>query len=75
MRLADYLSQHGLTVTVFGERIGVSHASVVRYNNGQRFPSQKTMQKIVDVTAGAVQPNDFYDLPDHAAPAPIPAAE
>lgn len=60
MKLGEYLETSGLTATEFASRIGVSHASVVRYRNGTRRPDWPTLEKIVAETDGAVTAEDFF---------------
>ena len=62
MKLADYLSQNKLSEAEFAEQIGVSQAAVNRYKRG-RTPSPEQMREIIAKTGGAVQPNDFFDMP------------
>jgi predicted transcriptional regulator len=66
MKLADYLAQEGLSEAAFAERIGVTQAAVNRYKK-DRVPEPEPMRAIVAATGGAVQPNDFFDLPSEAA--------
>ena len=63
MHLSDYLQREEMTVVEFARLIGVSHSAVVRYTKGQRMPGRGTMQKIGEVTGNAVQPNDFFAMP------------
>ena len=53
-----------LTYRTLGEKLGVSMEAARRYCNGERIPSRPVMIEIYRLTAGAVQPNAFYDLPD-----------
>jgi hypothetical protein len=46
------------------EKLGVSYPSAYRYIYQCRLPDQKHIIAIYILTRGAVQPNDFYDLPD-----------
>ena len=59
MTLAEYLQQHDLTATSFAEQIGVATGSVSRYASGHRHPRPTIMRRIVQVTGGAVGPQDF----------------
>lgn len=64
MQLRDYLLSANETYAGFARRIGVSNAKVVaRYAKGERIPDRLVMPRIVAATAGAVQPNDFFDAP------------
>lgn len=60
MKLRDYLNAHELTMAAFGAKLGVSHATVVRYCNGSRKPSWRVMEKIERVTLGDVVAADFF---------------
>ena len=60
MKLASYLRQSGDSAAAFAVRIGTSRQAVGRWLRGERIPSPEAMARIVAVTAGAVQPNDFY---------------
>ncbi|MDH3913879.1 MAG: helix-turn-helix transcriptional regulator [Rhodospirillales bacterium] len=56
----------GLTKEQLGAALGCDGATVSRYISGRRLPAPKIMQRIFEVTAGQVQPNDFYALPPDA---------
>lgn len=61
MKLADYLSERGISAAEFARRIQVgSRMSVLRYANGERIPRPDVMARIVAQTDGEVQPNDFF---------------
>lgn len=63
MTLSDYLKANELTLTEFARRIGTSHARTVeRYAKGQQVPNREMMTRIVEVTGGAVTPNDFFGI-------------
>lgn len=59
-RLKKYLKEHGITGAQFAEMLGVAQAAVSMWLTGERFPSRRNIQKIVEITGGEVQPNDFY---------------
>lgn len=69
MRLSDYLEKNRLTQTEFAKLIDADQGQIARYISGDRLPRRDVMQKIIDATAGAVTPNDFFDVP--ADPAPV----
>lgn len=75
MRLRQYLDERQLTPVEFGKRIGRKRLAVYRYmlppeNPQSRLPGRATMLAIFVATAGAVRPDDFYELPDlESAPA------
>jgi transcriptional regulator with XRE-family HTH domain len=62
MKLRDYRVQNNLTQSQLGNLIGISAVAICRYENGVK-PKPDVMSKIVEITQGAVTPNDFYDLP------------
>ncbi len=59
-RLKQYLKEHGITGAQFAEMLGVGQSAVSMWLTGERFPSRENIQKIVELTNGEVQPNDFY---------------
>jgi transcriptional regulator with XRE-family HTH domain len=59
MRLAEYLADRDLSDGAFAEMIGVEPQTVHRYKSGKRFPRQRVLSKILEVTNGAVTANDF----------------
>ena len=66
MQLRQYLKDKNLTAEKFGVLAGVSKHAVGKWCRGERFPRPEVMSKIIEVTEGAVGPEDFYD----AAPRP-----
>ena len=80
---SHYLSGHDLTFAEFGRSINASRMTVRRWtlpkgHADRRLPSEAIMVKIYALTRGAVEPNDWYDLPDlgamAAAETPAPEA-
>ncbi|WP_206030313.1 type II toxin-antitoxin system CcdA family antitoxin [Roseomonas sp. AR75] len=68
MTLRDYLRRTGTTLTAFGDRVGVSHTTVMRWAAGQAAPRDKaTMEAVARATDGAVTAADFFTP---AGPAP-----
>lgn len=61
MKLRDWRKSRGVSPEELAERLGCHRTTVVRYEL-RRVPDPEMMRKIVLVTDGAVQPNDFYDL-------------
>ena len=65
MKLKQYLQEYDISAVAFQAMINVkSRNTVYRYIRGENRPDPEIMQRIIRVTDGAVQPNDFYDLPD-----------
>jgi transcriptional regulator with XRE-family HTH domain len=61
MKLRAWLHENGETAKAFSLRIGVDPSAVVRYCNGQQFPSIHTLAAIERETGGAVRTSDFFD--------------
>ena len=59
-RLKKWLKEKNMTGAQFAELLGVAQAAVSMWLTGERFPSRRNIQKIVELTGGEVQPNDFY---------------
>ena len=57
--------------------LGVSEGALSRYKTGKRRPSWRIPERLKAITDGAVQPNDFFDLPDggKAAEERVPDSE
>jgi transcriptional regulator with XRE-family HTH domain len=71
MHLSEWLAANGKTDAWLAEQIGRERSVVTKIRNGKSMPSFGTAQAIMDVTGGAVTPNDF--LP--AREQPLQAAQ
>jgi transcriptional regulator with XRE-family HTH domain len=60
MRLDTFLAAADLTQGQFGERIGVSGATVSRYCAGVIIPPGARLAAILRETRGQVRPEDFF---------------
>ena len=60
MKLKDYLSMNSLTQKQFAELVGVDQTQISRYLRGG-WPERKTAIAIMEVTGGAVTPEDFLE--------------
>jgi transcriptional regulator with XRE-family HTH domain len=60
MKLINFLKSNKTSREDFALLIGVNTMALDRYLSGERIPRQTTMAKIVSITQGCVQPNDFY---------------
>jgi transcriptional regulator with XRE-family HTH domain len=61
MRLHAYLTRNDIRVDDFAAAIGVSSLSTIyRYIRGERIPCSRTMERIRDLTGGAVTADDFF---------------
>ena len=65
MKIGAYRKQKGLTLAELALKVGVTEGSMSRYENGERTPAREIMVAIREATAGAVQPNDFFDSPSN----------
>lgn len=63
MKLHEFLSVRGQTQRAFSLSIGVTQQAVSQWLRGFSTPRPEQMQKIVEVTNGAVTPNDFLPAP------------
>ena len=63
MQLGNWRRFEGLTQQELADRLGCIVTTVARYESGARIPGPAVMVQIFQLTRGAVQPNDFYDLP------------
>ena len=67
MHLRQYLKVKNLTAEKFGVLAGVSKHAVGKWCRGERFPRPEVMAKIIEVTEGAVGPEDFYEASEQTA--------
>lgn len=69
MKLAEYLERTDTTLQALGERLGVSHTTVLRWATGQAVPRGRArMEALARATQGAVTAADFF--PEVAAAPP-----
>jgi transcriptional regulator with XRE-family HTH domain len=61
--LRDWRKLQAKPVQALAEQIGVTVQAWYDWEKGRRVPSRDLMPKLVQLTGGAVQPNDFYALP------------
>jgi transcriptional regulator with XRE-family HTH domain len=59
MTFSDWMSLTGKTDAEVAKHLGVDRVSVTRYRLGSRIPDWDVMPRIVELTRGAVTPNDF----------------
>jgi len=48
--LRDYRTKHGLTCRDMGERLGVSDATISRWENGERSPDRQYIPVLAELT-------------------------
>ena len=60
MNLKNYLKIKKIALKSFANSISVSAVTVSRYINGSRLPKKEVINKIYELTNGAVTADDFY---------------
>lgn len=59
MKLGAFLAAEKLTQDKFAQSVGVTHATVSRWQAGRLLPSAANMLAILRATGGKVRPEDF----------------
>ncbi len=69
MKLAAWRKKRGWTQARLAAELGVTQPYVSTMERGvdPQIPGPALMIEVFVLTGGAVQPNDFYDLPDLGA--------
>jgi transcriptional regulator with XRE-family HTH domain len=62
MKLAEWRKAKNLKLSDAADLVGVTAVAFGRYERG-RVPDPGRLQKIIEVTDGAVTANDFFDVP------------
>ncbi len=65
-KLRNWRRLQGLTQAAAAARLGVARRTWHQWEQGAIIPGPGHMIELVSLTGGAVQPNDFYALPDVA---------
>lgn len=60
MTLDRWIKLNGLSPGDVADAIGVTRMALWRYREQTRVPRPAIMRRIVDLTQGAVRPEDFY---------------
>ena len=60
MNFKEYLKNQSLSVSKVAKVLYVPEVTVNSWKYGQKIPTKKNMEKIVEFTNSEVQPNDFY---------------
>lgn len=68
MRLDMWLKRNKIWAKDFAPQIGVDGSTLSCWVHKGSIPNKATMRAIYVATAGQVEPNDFYDLPDLSEP-------
>lgn len=66
-KLRQWRLKAGRTVRDLAAEIGCTRVTWYSWEDGNNIPSAPFMQNIVNLTDGAVTPNDFYALPASGA--------
>tara|TARA_R100000234_G_C4973121_1_gene167240 strand:+ start:372 stop:605 length:234 start_codon:yes stop_codon:yes gene_type:complete len=66
-KLEDYRKRNNFTYKMLAQKLDVSVRTAIRHcrplgATGFHLPQQKTMERIIILTEGYVQPNDFYHV-------------
>ncbi len=69
MKLAQYLSDQGLTDEAFAATVGISQSQISRLKRGISRPSWETLAAIEKVSGGLVTASDFLSGASASAPA------
>lgn len=71
MKLACWRKRQGLTQGELAARLGCSQPYVSQIERATTpiIPGPELMGRIFEATGGAVEPNDFYELPQQKAAA------
>jgi transcriptional regulator with XRE-family HTH domain len=59
MKLGKYLTINKITTRKFARQVGCSPSAAMKWRIGNRRPRLQTIAKIVKITKGQVQPNDW----------------
>jgi transcriptional regulator with XRE-family HTH domain len=62
-KLKTWRRTRRLSQEALGALLGVTAVAVGRYETG-RVPEAAVLQKLIDLTEGAITANDFFALPD-----------
>lgn len=60
MGLKDYRKANSLSAAEMGRLLGVTHSTILRWEDGKMSPSAHFIRKINEVTRGAVTANDLF---------------
>lgn len=63
MRLAEWREAKGWSQPQLADALGCTVSTIWRYEAGLRDPDGATKERIFLLTEGAVEPNDFYEVP------------
>ena len=61
-KLKAWRQAQGLSARDLATKVGVSRITVHSWERGASIPPPELMRRLVELTGGAVQPNDFYTI-------------
>jgi len=65
MKLAEYMRINNLSPDAVAALLGdVSASGVRKWANEERIPRKDQIERLVEITGGAVMPNDFFAIPE-----------
>lgn len=62
-KLRSWRRAQALSVQDAAARVPVSRQTWHSWERGGSIPPDQLMRRVFEITGGAMQPNDFYDLP------------
>lgn len=65
MKLIEWRKLQRLTQVELANELEVSQTNIATWENERSVPSPKLMRRIIELTKGAVMPNDFYNEIQH----------
>ncbi len=74
MKLSSFLTERGWKIADLARRLDVQHETARLWVRGLRVPSGPHMQRLIELTEGQVQPNDFFEIPQSNEPQSSEAA-
>ncbi len=73
MAFRDYLDDNEISIAAAARGLEKAHATVSNWYHGRRLPRPDEITEIYKWSNGQVRPDDWYDLPDLPAAAPVAA--
>lgn len=59
MTLTEWRKKHDLTMAQVADRLSITQPTISRIESGELWPGRPLAEKILELTDGAVTPNDF----------------
>lgn len=61
-KLRNWRRLNQLSQAMAASRLGIARRTWLQWERGATVPAQEHMVRLIEITAGAIEPNDFYDL-------------